>query len=432
MLLNNPAAAILPHKNPPASRLRMNPASTSCIGVTEIIKRINRLRFLAVALCLGAVAARAADIPLASSLPIQRVVLISATPSSGPLIPFVGDGTAHLAYELYLSNFSRQPARIVALRIHGSKGAAFDSTIEGDALKASFISEGSADRLKPQEPVLASGAAGIVYVFLNFASRETPSELDNSLVVEPDGKPGDVQMIPRGALKLEKRAAAATIDAPLAGDRWLAANGPSNTSSHRRAVIVLDGRARSPERYAIDWVKLGEDGDTFTGDQYKNSSYHAYDLPVAAVADGRVIEMLDGVPENIPHSEKLAIDITPATASGNNIVEDIGGHRYVGYAHFRPGTVTVKIGDSIKRGQVIGKLGNTGNSTEPHLHIQICDAPSFLSCDGVPMQFKNIALTRYHIEKKGETPIRLVIDSAPHPVEDQEPMEDELVTFPGK
>jgi len=357
---------------------------------------------------------------------------MSATPSLGPLMPFVGDGTAHLAYELYLSNFGKKPLRIVGLRVHGSQGASFDTTIEGDPLKASFIALGSADHLKPQDPVLAPGATAMLFVFLNFGSRKTPATLDNSLVVEPDGDAANVQLIPLASLHVEKLFAAPTIDAPLIGDRWQAANGPSNTSLHRRAVIVLDGKAKSPERYAIDWIKLGDDGNTFSGDEHQNSSYHAYDVPIAAVADGRVVEALDGIAENIPHSGKMAIEMTPAVMAGNNIVEDIGGGHYVGYAHFRPGSITVKKGDSVRVGQVLGKLGNSGNSTEPHLHIQICDGPSFLACDGVPMQFKNLMLSKYTIEKKGETPVRLSIDGAPVSVSGQEPMEDELVSFPEK
>ena len=378
------------------------------------------------------VTAQAADVPLASSLPIQRIVLMSVTPSSGPLVPFIGDGTAHLAYELYLSNFSKLPVRIVALRVHGSGGAAFDTTVDGDALKGSFIAISSKDHSKPQAPVLAAGEEGLIFVFLNFGSRETPAELVNSLVVEPDGTPGDVQVIPLAGLHVEKPAAAPTIDAPFSGDRWQAANGPSNTSIHRRAVIILDGKARSPERYAIDWIKLGADGNTFTGDEFENSSYHAYDVPITAVADGRAVNVLDGIPENTPHRDKLAVEMTPATMAGNNIVEDIGGGNYVGYAHFRPGTITVKAGDTIHRGQVLGKLGNSGNSTEPHLHIQICDGPSFLACNGVPMQFKDMALSKYRIEKQDEKPVHLMIEGAPRAVADQEPMEDELVTFPGK
>lgn len=92
----------------------------------------------------------------------------------------------------------------------------------------------------------------------------------------------------------------------------------------------------------------------------------------------------------------------------------------------------MKKGDSIHRGQMIGKLGNSGNSTEPHLHLQICDGPSFLACNGVPMQFKDMMVTRYRIEREREKPIRLTIDGAARTFTNQEPMEDELVTFPGK
>jgi Peptidase family M23 len=399
----------------------------SSIGV---MIRAYCVRFLTALVIFSAVSAHAADVPLAASLPIKSVVLMGATPSLGARIPFIGDGAAHLAYELYVTNFGRKPARIVALRVHGSGGAAFDKTIDGDALKSSFIATGSADRRKPEDPLLAPGASGIIYIFLDFASRETPAELRNSLEVEPDGVPADAQMIPLAPLQVEKPDAAPTIGAPFTGDRWQAANGPSNVSSHRRAVIVLDGDARSPERYAIDWIKLGDDGNTFSGDEHLNSSYHAYDVPVTAVADGRVVEMMDGLAENTPHEARMAIELTPSTMAGNNIVEDIGGGRYVGYAHFRPGTITVKNGDTVHQGQMLGKLGNSGNSTEPHLHLQICDAPSFLACNGLPMQFKDITLTKYRIEKKGETPIRLTLEGAPRNASGQEPMEDELVAFP--
>ncbi len=369
---------------------------------------------------------------MASSLPIQRIVLMTATPSSSPRIPFIGDGTAHLAYELYVSNFGKAPARLVALRVHGTGSPAFESTIGGDALKGSFIVISSKDHMKPHDPVLTPGEEGIVFVFLNFGSRETPAEIANSLVVEPDGSPSDAQVIALASLPIEKPAMAPNVSAPFSGDRWQAANGPSNTSTHRRSVIVLGGQARSPERYAIDWIKLGEDGNTFSGDEFQNSSYHAYDTPVTAVSDGRAITVVDGIPENVPHRNKLAVELSLANIAGNNVVEDIGDGHYVGYAHFRPGTITVKTGDAIKRGQVIGKLGNSGNSSEPHLHIQICDGPSFLICNGVPMRYRDMMMSKYSIEKQGEKPIRLTIDGAPHTVTDQEPMEDELVTFPGQ
>ena len=105
---------------------------------------------------------------------------------------------------LYLSNFGKKPARIVALRVHGSAGASFDTTVEGDPLKASFIALGSGDHLKPQDPVLAPGASGMLFVFLNFGSRQAPSVLDNAMVVEPDGDASDAQLIPLAPLNIQK------------------------------------------------------------------------------------------------------------------------------------------------------------------------------------------------------------------------------------
>ena len=102
----------------------------SCI---RVIRKIVGIEIIVALLTLGAVSSQAADIPLAASLPIQRIVLMSATPSLGPLIPFVGDGTAHLAYEIYLSNFGKKPARIVALRVHGSQ--AHLSTLPSKAIR---------------------------------------------------------------------------------------------------------------------------------------------------------------------------------------------------------------------------------------------------------------------------------------------------------
>ena len=258
--------------------------------------------FLAAIICGdGPAAAQAEDVPLASSLPLESVMLVGGWASAGPFIPVIGDGTAHLAYEFYLTNFGKKAVRLVALRVRGIGGAAFAAAIEGDALKSSFTPAAPPNRIKAYDPVLAPGASGVLYVFLNFSGRETPQRLENTLVVEADGDPKNAQRIPLGELAIRKTGAA-LIDEPFTGDRWFAANGPSNTSLHRRAVIVLDGKPRVPERYAIDWIKLGDDGNSYSGDQYKNSSYHAYNVPILAVADGKIVSLKDGLPENVPHS----------------------------------------------------------------------------------------------------------------------------------
>ena len=111
------------------------------------------------------------------------------------------------------------------------------------------------------------------------------------------------------------------------------------------------------------------------------------------MAPGKVIEMLDGIPENIPHSGKIAIDVNFFNAGGNNVVVDIGYGLYAFYAHMRPGTVTVKVGDEVTTGEILGRVGNSGNSTEPHLHAHIVDQPSFLAGQGVPYEFDRFAAT---------------------------------------
>ena len=85
------------------------------------------------------------------------------------------------------------------------------------------------------------------------------------------------------------------------------------------------------------------------------------------------MEVKDGIPENVPGANSRAVPITLETVGGNHVIIDIGGGHYAFYAHLKPGGIRVKLGDKVKRGQVIGLVGNTGNSTEPHLHFHISD-----------------------------------------------------------
>jgi murein DD-endopeptidase MepM/ murein hydrolase activator NlpD len=97
--------------------------------------------------------------------------------------------------------------------------------------------------------------------------------------------------------------------------------------------------------------------------------------------------VLDGIPENVPHSGKIAIDVNFMNAGGNHVVIYIGYGLYALYAHMKPGTISVKLGDRVSEGEIIGHVGNSGNSTEPHLHEHIVNQPSFLAGQGVPYEF---------------------------------------------
>jgi murein DD-endopeptidase MepM/ murein hydrolase activator NlpD len=172
-----------------------------------------------------------------------------------------------------------------------------------------------------------------------------------------------------------------TIGPPLRGGPWRVGSGPSNTSIHRRTFSVLAANLFNPERFAIDYVKVGEDGLRFTGDELVVENHHAYGEDVLAVADGVVVAATNGLPDNDLRAQRPPP--TPETAPGNCVILDIGGGAYAMYAHMKSASLRVAVGDRVKRGQVIGLLGNSGNSGTPHLHFQIQDTPA-LSSEGLP------------------------------------------------
>ena len=182
------------------------------------------------------------------------------------------------------------------------------------------------------------------------------------------------------------------VGAPLRGTDWIAGdavhNGPD--AAHRRALLFDHGEAFLAQRYAIDWMRyriVNGVATTWSGPEDHNSSYFCYDAPIYSMTSGIVTEVLDGIPENVPHSGRIAIDVNFQNAGGNHVVVYMGYGVYAFYAHMRPGTIQVKVGDHLSGGEIIGRVGNSGNSTEPHLHEHIVNQPSFLAGQGVPYEF---------------------------------------------
>jgi hypothetical protein len=164
--------------------------------------------------------------------------------------------------------------------------------------------------------------------------------------------------------------------------------GPSNDQDnhHRRGVVILDGRPVDSRRYAIDWKQI-RDGASFSGDARDVHSYYSYGKPVLAVADSRVVAARDGLPYNIPgHGESFhpAVPMTLETVAGNTITLDLGGSQFAYYLHLQPGSLRVKAGDRVRRGQVIAHIGASGDAREPHLHFEVTTSSKILAGEGVP------------------------------------------------
>ncbi len=142
------------------------------------------------------------------------------------------------------------------------------------------------------------------------------------------------------------------------------------------------------QRRAADLVMVDASGSSHHGDGRANPDYFAYGQEVLAVADGTVITVVDGVPENVPG------EVNPYLAPGNMVIVKHADTLYSAYAHLQPGRIRVKPGAKLKRGAVLGLCGNSGNSSEPHLHFQLQDGPLFERSWGVEPVFADVVVSR--------------------------------------
>jgi murein DD-endopeptidase MepM/ murein hydrolase activator NlpD len=136
-------------------------------------------------------------------------------------------------------------------------------------------------------------------------------------------------------------------------------------------------------------MKLADDGSlTTVPDPAENREFHTYGAEILAVADGTVVGILDGVPENSPYSREMPIPMTRKNMPGNHIILDIGSQRFAFYAHLQPGSLLVEVGDFVEKGKPIALLGNSGRSDAPHLHFHIAGSADLYAADGRSFVFE--------------------------------------------
>jgi hypothetical protein len=177
---------------------------------------------------------------------------------------------------------------------------------------------------------------------------------------------------------------------PLTGKGYLAADGCCDSIRHVRALLPLNGRFALAQRFAIDWEQADSQNRVVSGDTKVLANYTIFGKDVFAVADGTVVAARNDLPEQIPGA--LPANLPIGEADGNFVVLDIGG-TYVLYAHMQPGSVVAAAGAKVSRGDLLGKVGNTGNSQAPHLHLHVMDGPSPLLSDGIPYVFDEFVMT---------------------------------------
>lgn len=121
------------------------------------------------------------------------------------------------------------------------------------------------------------------------------------------------------------------------------------------------------QRYAYDLVKV-QDGQSYQNSPIRNEDFYAFDEDIIAPADGKVVKVVDGIIDNVPG------EMDERNAAGNYVVIEHPNNEFSMIAHFKKNSILVKSGDTVTEGQLIGKCGNSGNSSEAHIHFQVMDS----------------------------------------------------------
>ncbi|GAB3667350.1 M23 family metallopeptidase [Halopiger thermotolerans] len=167
---------------------------------------------------------------------------------------------------------------------------------------------------------------------------------------------------------------------PLEGT-WTVVNGsPDREYSHSWGILT--------QRYAYDFVITDEDGRTTAGERGPPEEYYCFGEPVLAPADGVVVSTRNDHRDY--HRTNGWMDPLQRSILGNHVIIDHENGEYSVLAHLQRGSVAVESGERVERGQQVARCGNSGNTTEPHLHFHLQDRSSFFLGMGLPIRFSDV------------------------------------------
>jgi hypothetical protein len=337
----------------------------------------------------GPTASRSTPTAVPTTAPTADVLtpLVGSVPFAP--VPFAGsDGKTHLVYELAVTNFTGARLSVNDVKVVGAETSRVIGDLDASELRDRLQPAGSrqgADHLEP-------GQTATVFIHVITDGDAAPKSLVHDVSVTSAAMPpGKDQVTERiAATKVDDRTLP-VLSAPLRGERYLAADGCCDAARHTRALLPVNGEPFLAQRYAVDYEQADAQNRIFTGDPKNPASYPIFGKDVLAVADGTVVGTRNDLPEQTPGTYPDGIPIDEA--DGNFVVLDIGNGFYVNYAHMQPGSVRIKLGDVVKRGDVIGLVGNSGNSVAPHLHLHVMDGPSPLASQGLPYLYGRFTIT---------------------------------------
>ena len=335
-------------------------------------------------------------------------VQLPAAPAPVPM----QDGRWLLAYHLFLSNWAYTPVTLEEFQVLDARSKAvvlrYDEheLSERDDNGSRFPTVPSGRRLEAgRERELEPGESAAIVAFAYFDSFDSvPAALEHRLIFAADPRillrresiqDSDRNFVVACAPVQVRNEAPLVVGAPLRGGPWVCGNGTAPGSAHMNFVI-RDAQARIPQQFGFDFFKVDADGDVMPNpvpDEITNEMFYCYLTDVIAVADGEVTALMTDVATNVPQADGSVLSpITLENVAGNLIGIRIDGDLYAFYAHLEPGSIRVALAQKVKKGDVIAKIGNTGNASGPHLHFHICDSNSLNGSQGQPYVFERFEL----------------------------------------
>jgi hypothetical protein len=340
-----------------------------------------------------------------------------------PPSPFLQGGKAQLVYELALRNFRAGDIEWKRLEVLDPSGRVL-AALEGGELAARVSRPGTAPA--PAEPCrIGAGMTAVAFLWVS-VEGSAPTALRHRAIFSLPAAAGAERILESSPVAVGPPAI--VLGPPVRGRGWVA-RWISNDSFHRRALLTLDGRAVIAQRFAIDWNRYDDRGVEQSGDETQNATYSVYGQPAIAVADAQVAKVIDGVPENSPPDIAPGVGLDAERALGNCVVLALPGGVFATYAHLQPGSLQVKAGDRVRRGQILGRVGNSGNATGPHLHFHLATGPG-LEGEGLPYAIETFEeLGRESVA--GDTPTWDPQGARSTARRRELPVEHSVVAFPG-
>jgi Peptidase family M23 len=305
------------------------------------------------------------------------------------------DGKQHVVYELLVTNANATPATLQKIEVvDGHNPSSVIATYDGHELLSRLrtTAHGSVDNTEVEY-----NGTRLFLIDLAFDSDAlVPKRLEHRVSILGGASPSLTPTTPVplsyfvAPLPVERTTL--EIGPPLAGKGWVAVNGCCGPDGiHRAGSVTVNGKIYFAQRFAIDWMLLDAAGRLVDGDPSDVHSYADYGADVMAVGDGTVVDTLDTLDNQVPGRLPDSRTINIHNVDGNHIVLDLGNGFFAFYAHLQKNSVLVKPGQRVKRGQILAKLGNTGNTSGPHLHFHIMDSPSVLGSNGLPYVIDSFA-----------------------------------------